>query len=388
MAGDSLLQGITTKKTVVEIDIEAILHNLSLIKGKIGRDRKILLPVKADGYGHGAIQVARAAEKSGLADIFGVSSPDEGIELREAGIYHPILILGLVLPCREAIDAIVNYDFSQTVADLYLSRKISETAREKKKKAMLHLKVDTGMGRIGCRADEAPDIAKKISELENVELEGVFSHFPSADEPGSEFTLGQIEMFEDIIKKIEHSGIDVKYRHIANSAAIFNYSSSIFNLARPGIAAYGYRPSREFSPGSGLIPAMTFKSYIVFSKRVKAGTPLSYGLTYRTERDSNIATVPVGYGDGYNRLLSNRGSVIIQGKIYPVVGRVCMDQILVNLGDDEYPVGKDVILFGKKDVTVETVAEMTGTVPYEVTCSISKRVKRVYIYHDKHRAIT
>ena len=378
MTGSTLLTAMSTKKTVVEIDLEAIMHNLSLIKEMIGKDRKILLPVKADGYGHGAIQVARAAEKNRLADIFGVSSPEEGIELREAGIYHPILILGLVLPCQEAIDNVVNYDFSQTVADMELSRKISETAGGKMKKAKLHLKIDTGMGRIGCRADEAVDLAKKISELENIELEGVFSHFPAADEPDSDFTRNQIKIFEDIIKKIEKTGTGIKYRHMANSAAIFNYKGSIFNLARPGIAAYGYRPSRDFNSAIGLVPAMTFKSYIIFRKRVKTGTPLSYGLTYKTERDSNIATVPVGYGDGYNRLLSNRGSVIIRDKMYPVVGRVCMDQILVNLGDDEYPIGEEVVLFGKKDVTVETVAETIGTIPYEVTCAISKRVRRVY----------
>jgi alanine racemase len=255
---------------------------------------------------------------------------------------------------------------------------ISDVAAGRMKKVKLHLKIDTGMGRIGCRDDEAVSLAENISGLENIELEGVFSHFPAADEPGSDFTTGQIKKFEDIIKKIEKAGVDIKYRHMANSAAIFNYRNSIFNLARPGIAAYGYRPSRDFNPDMGLVPSMTFKSYIVFHKRVKAGTPLSYGLTYKTDADSNIATVPVGYGDGYNRLLSNRGRVIIRDRIYPVVGRVCMDQILINLGNDEYPIGEEVILFGRKDITVETVAEMTGTIPYEVTCSISKRVRRVY----------
>lgn len=378
MADTINLTARDTKKTIVEIDLGAIAHNLKIIKAKVGADKKILLPVKADGYGHGAVQVSKIAEENGLADILGVSSPEEGMELREAGIELPVLILGLILPCKDNIDNIIDYNLSQTVADIELALKISERAIEKEKRVRLHLKVDTGMGRIGCGPEESAELARRISGLNGVLLEGIFSHFPVADDPDSDFTRRQINEFEAVIREIEERSIEIPLKHLANSAAIFQYSDSIFNLVRPGIAAYGYSPSPDFNSGIDLIPSMTFKSYIVFNKRVKKGTPLSYGLTYTADKDSNIATVPVGYGDGYNRQLSNRGRVIIRDRRYPVAGRVCMDQIMVNLGDDEYPAGEEVILFGREGVTVETIAQLTNTIPYEVTCAISKRVRRIY----------
>ncbi len=379
MTGNALLTASKAKKTFVEIDLGAIKNNLTVIKESVGRDKKILLPVKADGYGHGAVQVSKIVEEFGFADILGVSSTAEGIELREAGIKLPILILGLILPCKEAIKNILDYDLTQTVADISLAREISNEAGDRGEVKKLHLKIDTGMGRIGCRPEEAVDISKAISELDHVELEGVFSHFPVPDDPDSSFTKNQIEKFKDIIIALEDIGIDVPLRHIANSAAVINYPDSIFNTIRPGIAVYGYRPAKDCNSNLKLIPSMSFKSYIVFSKRVNKGTPLSYGLTYTTQNDTNIATIPVGYGDGYSRFLSNKGGVIIRDKTYPVVGRVCMDNILIDLGDDEYPIGEEVVLFGNEGITVETVADWIGTIPYEVTCAISKRVPRKYL---------
>jgi alanine racemase len=366
------------KKTYLEIDLGAVKQNLETIKKRIG-NKSVLLAVKADGYGHGAVQVSRLAEAVGLADMLGVSSPIEGIELREAGIKLPILNLGLVLPRREEIDAIIKYDISQTVADFALAEMISEAAGKSKKSSKLHLKIDTGMGRIGCRPEEAYDIGQRIAKLTGVVLEGIFTHFPVSDDPDSDFTRNQIMGFKSIIDNFEKNGIDIKFKHMANSAAILNYKDSVSNMARPGIMAYGYRPSKNCNSSVKLIPSMTFKSCIIFTKRVKKDTPLSYGHTYRTIIDTNIATLPVGYGDGYSRFLSNKGSVMIRGRIYPVAGRVCMDQILVDLGNDEYPIGEEVILFGRETVTVETIAELIGTIPYEVTCGISKRVQRVYL---------
>jgi alanine racemase len=366
------------KKTYIEIDMKAIRKNLESIKKRID-NKSVLLAVKADGYGHGAVQVSRLAEENGLADMLGVSSPVEGIELRDSGIKLPVLNLGLILPRKEEIEAILDYDISQTVADLSLAEMISAAAHKKKKTAKLHLKIDTGMGRIGCMPDEALEIGKRISGLQGVILEGIFTHFPASDDPDSEFTHNQISKFKSVIIEFEKNKVDVKYRHMANSAAILNYKESMFNMVRPGIMAYGYRPSKNCSSSVNLIPSMTFKSCIVFIKRVKKDTPLSYGLTYKTKSDTNIATIPVGYGDGYSRFLSNKSSVIIQGKIYPVAGRVCMDQILIDLGNDEYPLGTEVILFGKNTITAETISELIGTIPYEVTCGISKRVQKVYI---------
>jgi alanine racemase len=368
-----------SKKTHIEIDLNAIKHNLTAIRERIGNDSAILFAVKADGYGHGAVKVTRMAEDHELCNMFGVSSPLEGIELREAGIKLPILNLGLILPRRDVIDTVLDYDLTQTVADYNLAKEISLAAKDKRKTALLHLKIDTGMGRIGCLADSALEIGKKISTLENIILEGIFTHFPVSDETDSEFTRTQVGTFKSIIEQFEKADIKIKYKHTANSGGILNYKESFFNMIRPGLIAYGYRPSENCENSIELSPSMTFKSYIIFIKRVPKGTRLSYGLIYKTESDTNIATVPVGYGDGYSRSLSSKGKVIINGKIYPVAGRVCMDQILIDLGNNEYPLGTDVILFGKEKITAETVAEWIGSVPYEVTCAISKRVQKVYL---------
>ena len=367
-----------TKKTHIEIDLNAIKQNILAIKERVDQ-KKILLAVKADGYGHGAVKVSRMVEENKLCDTLGVSSPQEGIELREAGIKLPILILGLILPDRDVINTILNYDLEQTVADLRLSREISLAAKERKKKAVLHLKIDTGMGRIGCPPGEAIEIGKAIYELDNVQLKGIFSHFPVSDDPDSDFTRKQIEKYKSIITEFERIGINIPLKHMANSAGILNYKESIFNMVRPGLIAYGYRPSKNCDSNIKLIPSMSLKSYIIFFKRVKKDAALSYGLTYKTGSDTNIATIPVGYGDGYSRFLSNKGKVIINNKLYPVAGRVCMDQILIDLGNDVYPLGEEVILFGNNIITAENIAELIGTIPYEVTCAISKRVQRVYL---------
>lgn len=369
----------TLRKTYIEVDLNAITHNLSLIRDKIGRDKHVLFAVKADGYGHGAVHVSKFVEKAGAADIFGVSSPLEGIELREAGIKLPILNLGLILPCKETIDAVLDYDITQTIADAALAEEISKKASGRRKKAGVHLKIDTGMGRIGCEPKDAVDIVKRVSRLDNIKIEGIFSHFPESDNPDSDFTKKQIRDFKIILQELISAGINIPLIHFANSAAILNYGDSIFNTARPGIMAYGYMPSASCRRTIGIIPSMSFKSCIVFHKRVKSGTGISYGLTFTAGKNTNIATVPVGYGDGYNRFLSNKARVIIRGRTYPVAGRVCMDQIMIDLGDDEFPLGEEVILFGREEITVETLAGWIGTIPYEVTCGISKRVKRIYL---------
>lgn len=358
------------------INLKAIGNNLWLIRKTTGDSVKILLPVKADAYGHGITQVSRYVEKHALADMLGVATLDEGIELRNAGIALPILVLGLIIPDNEHIAAIIRYSLSQTVADIESAELISEQASSSGKNVNIHLKVDTGMGRIGCEPEKAGLIAKKISEMKNIELEGIFSHLPSADN-NKDFTEKQILSFKNIVKEIEKTGISFRFRHIANSAGILNFPDKFFNMVRPGILSYGYPPV-EMEGSSGFESAMTFKSYIVYTKRVAKGTRISYGLTYELKNDSNIATVSAGYGDGYNRLLSNRGIVIINGKRYNVAGRVCMDQIMIDLGNDTYPVGTEVTLFGEDGITAATIAGWIGTIPYEVTCSISKRVQRIY----------
>ncbi len=367
------------RKTFAEIDLDSFKRNLLALKKIAGEGVRILLPVKADAYGHGILEISRFAGKNRLVDMLGVSNLDEAVDIRNAGVDIPILLLGLILQEEDQVKILHEYDVSQTVADYSLASYISDSASETGKRVKVHLKVDTGMGRIGCAAPDAVETAKKIDQLDNVILEGIYSHFPVADEKRDEFTLGQVEIFKAITGEIEKSGIHIPLRHIANSAGAVKYGDPFFNMIRPGIMSYGALPGPGFSTQVELSPVMTLKSFIIFVKKVKKGTPLSYGLTYIAEKDSNIATVPIGYGDGYSRSLSNKGMVIINGRIYPVAGRVTMDQILVNLGDDLYPAGEEVILFGKERVTVNDIAVLAGTIPYEITCNISKRVPRIYI---------
>ena len=367
------------RKTYLEIDLHALQHNLTQIKNCVGSTVKILLPVKADAYGHGLKEISLFVQNKGLVDMLGVATPEEGIELRKAGITIPILVLGLTLPEEEIIDFILDYSLSQAVADIRIPRLMSKRAPAKANKGLVHLKVDTGMGRIGCSISEARELARDISRLKSIKLEGIFSHFPVADNGDRDFTMKQISLLKDIIKDLESDGISIPLKHIANSAGVMNFPESHCTMVRPGIISYGLLPSHDMAPTLDLIPVMTLKSCVIFTKRVPAGTPLSYGLTYRTERDSTIATVPIGYGDGYSRFLSNKARVLINNKEYPVVGRVSMDQILVNIGNDTCDSGDEVILFGKGSITSEHLAEWIGTIPYEITCNISKRVSRIYV---------
>lgn len=367
------------RKTYAEIDLKAIAHNLRAFREFTGGNTKILLPVKANAYGHGIVEVSAYVEETGTADILGISSPDEAKILRGAGISLPLLNMGLILPCEDQVKAVLEYSITQTVGDYRTAKIISEKAVNCGKKATIHVKIDTGMGRIGCNTDHAVNIIRKISTLDNIFLEGVYTHFPVADEPEREMSRQQIKIFRNIIHELDKLKIIVPVKHISHSAGTLNFFDDLFDMIRPGIMSYGYQPLYGMKSEIKVIPAMTLKSCIVFTKRVKKGTGLSYGLTYFTETDSNIATIAIGYGDGYSRALSNRAKVIIKGKEYPVVGRVTMDQILVNLGNDSYEAGKEVILFGKEKITVDDIAHIYNTISYEVTCQITSRVPRVYL---------
>ncbi len=370
-------------RTYAEIDLHAVGENIRAIRALLRPGTRILVAVKSDGYGHGAPAVSLHIERHALAEVLGVATPMEGMELREAGVTLPVLNMGLVLPDPHVAAKIVDHDIIQTVADISLAECIARCARERGKTARLHLKIDTGMGRIGCAPDQALAIVGRIAGLEGASLEGVFTHFPVSDDPSSDFTRRQIDIFLKAVNEIESRGIKIPIKHCANSAAILLFPESHFDMVRPGLLAYGYLPAPQCAGRIGLHRSMSLKSLIVFVKRVKSGTPLSYGHIHTTGRDTNIATVPVGYGDGYSRFLSNKGRVLIRGREYPVVGRVTMDQILVDMGDDEYKAGEEVVIFGSEGVTVESLAEWIGTVPYEIICGISKRIPRVYINGER-----
>lgn len=358
-----------------EIDLDAIRHNLTEIRRRINPASKLCAVVKANAYGHGAIEVSKVAVECG-ADFLAVATVDEGLELRRAGFNLPILILGLVP--YNAVDAVVANDLTQAVADLELAEKISDAAARLCKLAKVHLKIETGMGRIGVYPDNAVTLAAQISKLPNVELEGMFSHFADADSLDRTFTNHQIEIFKETASKIRRAGVGIKICHLAESASILDIPEAHFDMVRAGIINYGLYPSADVRKTIELKPAMKLVARIVYLKKISAGVSIGYGREFVAERDSLIATLPLGYADGYIRAYKGF-HVDIGGKLAPIAGRVCMDQTMVDVTDiDGVKVGDEVILFGSDAVTIDDAARHLNTINYEITCLVSARVSRVF----------
>lgn len=353
------------------------------------RDVRLCVAVKANAYGHGIVNVARAAIEAG-ADHLAVATADEGALLREHGIRVPILVYSLLTP--EEIPEAVRARLTLFVADAGYARAIEEEALRQETRCAVHAVVDTGMGRIGCKPAELPALADVLSSFEHISFAGVGTHFPDADGDDPAFTEHQIERFTTALSATVARGIDTGIVHAANSAATVYYPGSWLNMVRPGIAVYGYCPSSAVGSPLSVTPVMELETRIVFMKQVERGTPISYGLTYRTSERTWIATLPVGYGDGVSRLLSNCGHVLVHpsnGAAFtaPIVGRICMDQLMIELGPAARAALYDrVTLFGPHAAgpTAETVANLIGTIPYEVTCNISPRVPRVYYDEAGH----
>lgn len=368
------------RATRVEIDLDAIAYNIQLIRKRVGMKVRIMAVVKADGYGHGSVEVAKVALENG-ADYLAVAIPEEGVELRRAGIEAPILVFSLT-PAGESKN-IVAYNLTQAVCTKELAEALSARAQELNKVAKVHIKVDTGMGRIGIFPEDVVDFVTEVSKLKGIELEGIFTHFPDADGKDKSFTELQIGKFQQIIAELENIGIKIPIKHAANSAGILDFPSSLFNLVRPGITIYGLAPSKEIIHTMNLKPAMTFKTAVAYLKTVPLGSPISYGRTFITQKESRIATLAVGYADGYNRLLSNKGEVIIRGKRAPVVGRVSMDMTMVDVSHiPEVQIDDEVVLFGKQggdEISIDEIAYKCNTISYEIVVSIGKRVPRIYL---------
>ena len=359
-----------------EIDLNAIRHNLKEIRRHINPASKLCVVVKANAYGHGAIEVSKVAVECG-ADFLAVATVGEAIELRRAGFSLPILILGLIP--QAAVDAVVANDLTQSVADFELAEKISDAAGRLFKPAKIHLKIETGMGRIGVDPDKAAALAAKISRLPNVELEGLFSHFADADSEDRTFTNHQIEVFKETAYKIRAAGVGIKIFHLAESAAVLDIPEAHFDMVRSGIINYGLYPSENIRRTIELQPAMKLVTHIVYLKKVSAGVSIGYGREFVAERDSLIATLPLGYADGYIRAYKNFHVDIVGKGLAPVAGRVCMDQTMVDVTDiDGVQVGDEVILFGSDAVTADEAARHLGTINYEVTCLVSARVPRIF----------
>ena len=370
-----------------EINLDNIAHNVKEIRRVTNKNAEIMGVVKADAYGHGVFEVTRTLLANGVSRL-AVSMLDEAIQLRREGIEVPILILGYTDPARA--NEILENDVTQSVYSHELAQALSKEAVRQGKKVKLHIKIDTGMSRIGFMPGySAVKNVMEIEKLPNVIIEGLFTHFASADERDRDYTLMQFEKFMSICCELQRIGIHIPVKHCANSAGIIEYPEMHLDMVRPGIILYGMYPSNEVCKDKiDLKPAMTLKANVIMVKEVEQNTPISYGRIFTTERKSKIATIPIGYADGYSRMLSNKGRVLINGQFAKVVGRICMDQCMIDVTDIEgdIAVGDEVVLIGEqgqRNISVEDVAETIGIINYELVCIVGKRIPRAYVQNGK-----
>lgn len=376
-------QRISGRPTWAEIDLDGLAHNLRVIREQVGPETKILAAVKANAYGHGAIECARRLESEGV-DWFGVALPEEGIELRKSGIARPILCLGGFWHGQES--ACLRYQLTPVVDRLDEIEAFDRAALDAGITANVHLKIDTGMGRLGVRSEDVSQFCEGLKRLSNIRVDGLMTHLAAADDQALEaFTTNQLKRFESSVLVCREHGIDPVYVHVANSAATFALSQGVGNMVRPGGSLYGF--VRDVFPDNivrpALRPVMSVHSRIILLKSVGPGEKLGYGCTFETKRESLIGTIPIGYDDGYRRLLSNRGKMIVRGHFAPVVGRVSMDMTLIDVTDVPNVAIDDYVTLlgseGEVTITAEDLGELVGTISYEITCGISNRVPRIYL---------
>lgn len=369
-------------RVVAEVDTQALIHNYRQIRQLVPEDTQIMAIVKADAYGHGSMEVAHILQKQGV-NYFAVAIAKEGEELRQAGIDAPILVLGYTP--RADIETLIKNDLTQTVFSYEMAKIISDEAEKWNKTVNIHIKVDTGMGRIGfLSCPKSIEEIKAINELSYINVEGIFTHFATADEEDNTYTKTQWSIFEGFLNELNDLGMEVPIIHAANSAAIMSHEYTHLNMVRPGIILYGYYPSDYLANKViSLKPAMTLKSQVVHVKILPEGHYVGYGRKYYTHQNTKIATIPIGYADGYARKLSNKGRVLIRGEYAPIVGNICMDQFMVDVTHiKDVAVGDEVVVIGSQgnnEVTMEEIAMHLDTINYEIMCMIGKRVPRIYI---------
>lgn len=364
------------RPTRAEVNLGRIAHNFREIRKLLLPKIKVMVCVKADAYGHGLIPVAKKVVSCG-ADYLGVASVDEGIALRENHIRTPVLILGMVL--SGDIVPLFKYNLTPTVCTKELAGSINSLGRSVGRKINVHIKVDTGMGRLGILQKDAFDFVKRVRRMRFINIEGVFTHFPLADSD-ARFTLRQIELFARLVEELKRSGIDIPLVHAANSMGLIGYKMSHFNMVRPGLAIYGLYPRAGLK--IKLKPVLSLKTRVIFVKNVPAGYGISYGHEYVTKKATRIAILPIGYGDGYPRNLSNRAPILIRARRFKISGRICMDQIMVDVGRNRVEVGDEVVLIGNqgaKGITAEELAGLAKTISYEIVCGLGSRIPRIYL---------
>jgi len=368
--------------TWTEINLDAIANNVKNIKQLIGEKIELMAVVKGNAYGHDILEVSSVVLKNGASRL-AVARLEEGIFLRKAGITIPILVLGLTL--EQQVELLVLYNITPTVCKYEMIEKLSKFAVKEDKTVKVHIKVDTGMGRIGIFPNHVLDFVKKVRALKNIEIEGIFTHFSVADEKDKTYTEEQFRKFMGVLSTLEREGIKIPIKHVGNSATLLDFPHMWLDLVRTGISVYGLYPSTEVQKTVKLIPAHSFKTQIVFLKELSAGEYISYGRIYTTtKRRTKVASLPVGYADGYKRLLSNQGEVLVRGRRFPVIGRVCMDQCMIDVTNfPQVEVGDEVVLWGRQgqeEITVEEIAEKIGTINYEIIhMPDKKRVSKLFI---------
>ena len=365
------------RDTYLEINLKEVSENIKKIKEYLKGKAEIAPVLKADAYGEGAEHFKEILEENHIK-IIAVALTDEAITLRNSGFEQKILILNELL--ESDLEDIIQYNLTPRISVYEIAEKLNELAQKENKIINIHIEIDTGMGRTGIKPSEAEEYAKKIKQLKNLKIEGIFTHFASADS-NPEYTDLQIKVFNSTVKKLEKQGIKFKYIHSSASSGILHCLDKIKgNLIRPGITIYGYMPSEDTPNKIGVKPTATLKSKVVYIKTVEKGTSISYGGRYITQRESKIATIPIGYADGIRRTLSNKGRVYINGKYAPIVGSVCMDDFMVDVTDiQNIKVGDEVIIWDNKNITLDEIATLCDTINYEILCTIGKRVVRKYL---------
>lgn len=364
-----------------EVDLRAVAHNMKEIRRVVKPETKMMAVVKANGYGHGAEKIARTALNHGAAYL-GVATLGEGVKLRKQGIKAPILILGYTP--QEQAGEILDHHITQTVFAWEMAQALSLKAGERGEKARVHIKIDTGMGRIGFLPQkETVQIIRRIARLEGLTVEGIFTHFAVADEMDKTFTRQQFQKFTRLISHLEEAGVSIPIKHAANSAAIIDLPETHLDMVRAGIILYGLYPSQEVDRERiRLMPAMEVKAKVSFAKTAESGTSISYGRRYIAEKERVIASLPLGYADGYSRSLSNQGQVLLGGKRVPIVGTICMDQLMVDASlVPDVKIGDEVVIIGRQGaehIPVEEIAGRLKTINYEIVCMLSERVPRIY----------